>query len=163
MKIVGVDPGGSGALALLEGAELVSVADMPVFSVTRGKSVKLELDVHGLVDLLEGWRPICVWFEKVNGQTGESASAAFNFGRVSGAAEALCKSQGCRYEDVAPHIWKKHMRLTGKGKDDARMMATNRWPKFAASFRRKMDDGRAEAALLADYGRQMLIQEGIFG
>ena len=163
MRIIGVDPGGSGALALLNGPDLEAVADMPVFAVTRGNGIKRELDVYGLVDLLASWNPNVVFFEKVGGQTGESASAAFNFGRITGAAEAVCKTLEVRFEDVAPHVWKKHMRLTGKAKDDARLLATNRWQSHAAAFRRKMDDGRAEAALLADYGRQMLMREGIFG
>jgi hypothetical protein len=32
-----------------------------------------------------------------------------------------------------------------------------------AVFSRKMDDGRAEAALLAEYGRLKLVREGVIG
>jgi hypothetical protein len=54
------------------------------------------------------------------------------------------------------------MGLIGTAKDQSRAKATNRWPGFAKQFSRKMDDGRAEAALLAEYGRQKLHQEGVF-
>jgi hypothetical protein len=163
MRILGVDPGGTGALALVHGTELLFVADMPVFRVTRGKSAKAELDVLGFCDIIEAWAPGVVFFEQVGGMTGESASAAFNFGRIAGAAEALCKAHGGRFEFVAPHVWKKAMRLTGTSKDDARAMATNRWPGRYKDFALKKHDGRAEAALLAEYGRQVLVQEGVFG
>jgi hypothetical protein len=35
-------------------------------------------------------------------------------------------------------------------------MAMGMWPAFAGSFKRVKDDGRAEAALLAEYGRQQI-------
>lgn len=163
MRVLGVDPGGTGALALLTGNGMdVMVADMPTFRVTRGKSAKLELDVHGLSDLLEQWAPDHCFFEKVGGMTGESASSSFNFGRIAGAAEALCKAHGARFVFVAPHVWKKAMGLVKAQKDDSRAKATDLWPGAAKEFRRVKDDGRAEAALLAEYGRRQLMREGIF-
>lgn len=163
MRIIGVDPGGTGALALLDGPDLISVEDMPVFIVKRGRSNKPELNVPALRELIDLWRPEVVWFERVGGMDGQSASAAFNFGRLAGAAEALARASDARFEMESPHIWKKEMKLTGKNKDDARAMATARWPKHAAAFRLKKHDGRAEAALLAEYGRRVLHREGIFG
>lgn len=163
MRILGVDPGGTGALALLtDNGRSVLVTDMPVFLVTRGKSAKPELDVHGLSDLLQHWAPDACFFEKVGGMTGEAPSSAFNFGRITGAAEALCKVQGARFVPVSPHVWKKDMGLIKAQKDDSRAKATNLWPASAKDFRRKKDDGRAEAALLAEYGRRQLLNEGIF-
>lgn len=163
MRILGVDPGGTGALALLDGPGLVYVEDMPVFIVKRGKGNKPELNVPALVELLKAWRPEVVWFERVGGMDGQSASAAFNFGRVAGAAEGVARATGARFEMESPHLWKKEMRLTGKSKDDARAMATARWPAHAGDFRLKKHDGRAEAALIAEYGRRQLHKEGIFG
>ena len=160
MRILGVDPGGSGALALLEGSE-IRVADMPVFKVRRGKSDKPELDVHGLSAILDDWRPEACFFERVFGMTDQSAPAAFNFGRIAGAAEAIVKTAGARFEFVAPHVWKKALKI--RGKDDARAIATNLWPSAAGEFRRKMDQDRAEAALIAEYGRMQLIKNGVFG
>ncbi len=163
MRILGVDPGGTGALALVEGSSLLQVADMPTFQVKRGTGFKPEIDVHALIGLLRDWAPDCCWFERVGGMDGQSASAAFNFGRLAGMCEALVKASGARFEFVSPHIWKSGMKLINQAKDDARLMATNRWPAWAQTFARKKDDGRAEAALLAEYGRQMLVKEGVFG
>ncbi len=93
---------------------------------------------------------------------GDSPMSAYNFGRAAGAAEAAAKIAGARFEFVMPHVWKKAMGLIGTAKDQSRAKATNRWPAFAKSFSRKMDDGRAEAALLAEYGRLKLVKEGVF-
>lgn len=163
MRILGIDPGGTGAIAMIAGPDLLFVEDMPVFIVKRGRGNKPELNIPEFQALMSAWRPEVIWFERVGGMDGQSASAAFNFGRVTGAAEALARASGARFEQESPHIWKKQLKLTGKNKDDARAMATARWPQHAASFRLKKHDGRAEAALLAEYGRRMLHKEGIFG
>ncbi len=167
MRILGVDPGGSGALAILrprgagESHDQLVVADMPTFSVQRGKTAKLEVDVSGLVELMRAWQPDVCYFEQVGGIPGQSASAAFNFGRAAGAAEAVVKASGARFQFVPPATWKRAMGLNKLGKDEARAMATRLWPANAGDFRRVKDDGRAEAALLAEYGRRLEIQ-GIF-
>jgi crossover junction endodeoxyribonuclease RuvC len=127
---------------------------MPVFLVKRGKSAKAEVDVMSIVDLLRSWQPDVCYFEQVGGIPGQSASAAFNFGRAAGACEAIVKASGARFVFVPPARWKKAMQVTGD-KDEARAKATNLFPYAAASFRRKMDDGRAEAVLLALYGHRI--------
>jgi hypothetical protein len=47
------------------------------------------------------------------------------------------------------------MGLLGAGKDASRSLAANTFSAYAALFRRAKDDGRAEAALLAEYGRRL--------
>ncbi len=164
MIVLGVDPGMSGALAWLNGSgALLRVEDMPVFEVLRNGKPRRELNVHGLALLLSDLKADVCFYEQVSGMEGDSPSSAFSFGRIAGAAEAVVKLAGARFEHVAPHVWKRAMGLIGTAKDQSRAKATNRWPDHAKTFSRKMDDGRPEAALLAEYGRQMLHKEGIFG
>ena len=148
-------------MARLQGPKLIAVADMPVFQVRRGTGYKPEIDVHTLIALIKEWAPDCCWFERVGGMDGQSASAAFNFGRLAGMCEALVKASGARFDFVSPHIWKRGMGLVAAEKDDSRVKAINRWPAMADQFARKKDDGRAEAALIAEYGRLELLKEGI--
>ena len=163
MRVLGVDPGGAGALALLSenGMEL-RVADMPVFQRRRGKGTRTELDVQGLIRLLEGMEFDACYFERVQGMPGDGESSAFNFGRIAGAAEAIVKARGGRFIFVTPPVWKKSMKLIGKLKDDSRAMATDLWPVNAMDFARKKDDGRADAALIAEHGRRELAAQGVF-
>lgn len=158
MRILGVDPGAGGALALLDGP-LLRIADMPTFVVSRGKAAKAEVDVRALFDLLAGWGPDVCYFEQVSGIPGQAAGAAFNFGRAAGLAEAAAKSTPARFVFVPPATWKRKLGLLGGGKpeakDAARALATNLFPASAAEFRRKKDADRAEAALIAEYGRRL--------
>lgn len=149
MRIVGVDPGCYGALALIVGA-YVLVHDAPILKVRRGKSDKAEIDGYALANILRGARPDVVVVEQVGGITGQSASAAFNFGRAAGAPEYVAKALGYRVEMVAPITWKKALKVN-PGKDGSRHMAMRLWPRDAALFARKKDDGRAEAALIAHW------------
>lgn len=153
MRIVGVDPGAHGALALLTDTVLAGVYDMPKLLVRRGKTDKAEVDGYSLATLLKSLAPDVVYIEQVGGLPGQSASAAFNFGRAAGAVEYACKALGYRVEMIAPMTWKRAMRLNG-GKDDSRALAMRQWPAAASEFARKKDNDRAEAALIAEYGRK---------
>ena len=159
MRILGIDPGSSGALALLIDDRLHVVVDMPVLKVRRGKSDKDEVDGYGLAELLKDLAPDIAYVEQVGGLPGQSAPAAFNFGRSAGAVEYALKALGYRVEMIPPATWKKALRLKG-GKDDSRAMAMRRWPSKADHFKRVKDDGRAEASLIAEFGR--LQQKGDF-
>ena len=59
---------------------------------------------------------------------------------------------------MTPGTWKKAMKVAGgrEGKEQCRALALQLFPACAASFARKKDQGRAEAALLALYAGQHL-------
>lgn len=153
MLIVGVDPGCYGALAWLQTGILVRVEDMPILKIRRGKTDKVEVDGYLLSRMLSDHRADLVLIEQVGGLPGQSASAAFNFGRAAGAVEYQAMALGMRVERVAPQVWKKALRLN-QGKDAARALAARMWPGKAGLFARVKDDGRAESALIAEYGRR---------
>lgn len=150
MRVVSVDPGCTGALALLENGALVDVVDMPVLSVRRGKTDKNEVDGWALAELVRKWVPAVGVVEQVGGMTGQSASAAFNFGRAAGAVEYTLVALSVRLVRVAPITWKKRLGIRG-GKDDSRTAALRLWPAMAEKFKRKKDDGRAESALIGHW------------
>lgn len=163
MRVLGIDPGATGALAVVDGLDLVALHDMPFFEVSRGRGKRKEVDVRTLAEILASVSVNAIYMEKVGGMTGDGAAEAFQFGRSAGAAEALAKQLGARFVFVTPPVWKRAMGLIGTAKDDARHMASNLWPAKAAEFARKKDDGRADAALVAEYGRRALADQGVFG
>jgi Holliday junction resolvasome RuvABC endonuclease subunit len=150
MRIIGVDPGCYGALGCLDGSRWHSVIDMPINKIRRGKSDKAEVNGYALAEILRQLSPDVVVLEQVGGMTGQSASAAFNFGRAAGAPEYVAKALGIRVDMVAPITWKKALQVN-PGKDGSRAMAQRLWPAMARHFERKKDDGRAEAALIAHW------------
>lgn len=150
MRILGVDPGCYGALALVEDGRFVAVDDMPILKIRRGKTDKAEVDGHRIRDIIKLYEADVLVVEQVGGMTGQSASAAFNFGRAAGAVEYTGTALGLRVERVAPITWKKALRVN-PGKDGSLFMAKRLWPGAAHLFARKKDDGRAEAALIAHW------------
>ena len=159
MRIVGVDPGALGALALLDGAAL-SVADMPMVKMRRGKTDKAEVHGPELAELLRCWEPDVAFIEVVGGIQGQSASAAFNFGYAAGQVRGVLHMAGVRVEMVPTTVWKRFVGVKlGAGKDPSRVRACQLWPQQSGLFARKKDADRAEAALIAEYGRRTLFAE----
>lgn len=150
MRILGVDPGAYGALALLVDGRLGRVVDMPMLKIRRGKTDKAEVDGYTLASVLRDFAADVACVEQVGGLPGQSASAAFNFGRAAGAPEYALKALGVRVEFVPPATWKKAMGVNS-GKDGSRAAAMKLWPAQSALFARKKDNDRAEAALIAQW------------
>lgn len=142
---IGIDPGASGAIALLDGARLVCVHDIPHHD---GK-----VNPVAVADLLWPWRDeeVEVWIEDVHAMPKQGVSSSFKFGRAHGTVEGVLGALRLPVHYVTPAKWKKHLGLT-KDKAASRRRATELWPLHAATFARVKDDGRAEAALIALYG-----------
>lgn len=159
--ILGVDPGAAGALALLNGDDgrLVEVRDMPVHQVTIGKTKRKRVDLHGLVDIVRSWA-LCygprAFVEEVHSSPMDGPVGAFAFGEAFGAVKTAIAGANIPMVLVRPQEWKTHHRLIGKDKDDSRRLASQLLPAAASNWARKMDDGRAEAALIALYGASTL-------
>ena len=144
MKIVGIDPGLTGAFALLDKGELVEVRDMPVVMV-RGKGRIL---AWGVVDAIVNLNPDHVVIEEVGVMPKQGIASGFNFGYGAGVLEGVTAALARPLTLVRPNVWKRES-ATPTDKGAARQMASRLWPDKADLFARVKDDGRAEAALLA--------------
>ena len=67
--------------------------------------------------------------------------------------EGMLVMAGVPYELVRPAAWKKIMGVSAD-KGEARVMAQKLFPQIAQQFSRVKDDGRAEAALIAEFARR---------
>jgi crossover junction endodeoxyribonuclease RuvC len=155
--IVGIDPGLSGAIAFFEPASgKLHVDDMPTSKSPTGKN---EVDLRELGRLLAPIQgepgPRLGVLEKVSARPSDGVAGAFSFGMGYGALRMAIIGLG--YEDryVTPAAWKKHFKLNAD-KGISRAYASTRFPHHADLFRRVKDDGRAEAALIALYGAEVL-------
>jgi crossover junction endodeoxyribonuclease RuvC len=154
--VLGVDPGLTGALALVEteGPRLVAVLDMPV--IRYGKATII--DGARILDWLDGRGISAIVIEDVhsmpaNGLTGrrQGIASTFAFGRAVGGVEAVLTAIGVPMIHARPQVWKKR---AGLGKDKLASLDLARL-RFGPreEFRRKKDEGRAESCLIALYGR----------
>lgn len=146
--ILGIDPGLSGAAALVNQAgELVDVFDLPI----AGEGKLTRIDGANLSRLLRATRPTAAIIEAVAARPGQGVSSMFRFGMATGVVAGVIGSLEIPIRWVSPASWKRAMRLTAD-KEAARLRALETWPNHARDFARKHDHGRAEAALIAAYG-----------
>lgn len=153
---LGVDPGLKGGIAFLEpGSMRLKIHDMPVGKSSSGKNV---VDLRTLAQILDpgnyDFRAIAV-LERVHAMPKDGVAGAFSFGEGYGGLRMAVIGHG--YEDryVTPQAWKKHFKLSSD-KGVSRSYACTRFPTYAEYFARIKDDGRAEAALIALYGAEVL-------
>ena len=150
---IGVDPGITGAFAVLEAdsKQLLDVMDMPLLS--EGKKQR----IHGyeLAKLLGRWNKgdyqvTMVYLEKVHAMPKQGVTSMFSMGRSFGAVETAISMLAMPITYITPQVWKRRARLIGQDKDVARTRALELYPE--APLTRKRDHNRADAILIARYG-----------
>jgi crossover junction endodeoxyribonuclease RuvC len=156
--ILGIDPGFSGAIATIASdTGLLAVEDMPVTKDPKGRTL---LDLPRLFGMLTP--PIGVQIhavlEHVASRPGQGAPATFRFGQGYGAIQMALAAHKIPVQYTTPAQWKKYFGLS-KDKQASRGLATQRFPTNADNFVRVKDDGRAEAALIALYGKEVLVKK----
>jgi crossover junction endodeoxyribonuclease RuvC len=150
--IVGADPGAKGAFAKLDPIEhTLEIFDMPTFTIKPGAKSKTIMDHVGIGNILADERVIHLYIEEVNARPGEGVVSSFTFGRAFGTILGACGGLQIPVSQVRPAVWKANLKIPAD-KDAARYRASQYFPKCATAWKRKMDDGRAEACLIALYG-----------
>jgi len=103
MNYIGIDPGLSGGLAIIDHNNKVKVCiPMPL---KNG-----EIDVRILAAHIQAAMKEDNTFavlEKVSSRPGQGVCAMFTFGRVVGEIKAVLKMLRCPFEEVMPQKWKK--------------------------------------------------------
>ena len=122
MKVIGIDPGLSGGIAILQEKRVLGLFDMPVMS--EGKKNKRQLNSAQLVNILkeniETKDEIAVVVEQVNAMPGQGVTSMFNFGQTFGAIKGVCAALKLPIFFVRPSKWKKHFELINSSKDSSR-------------------------------------------
>ena len=156
MRILGIDPGVTGALALLDTElSVLAITDMPSTIVKVGKAQRRTLSETWLAETIHQYEPDAAWIERVHALPGQGATSSFSFGLAYGMARGALAAARVPLRLVTPQEWKRHFRL-GPHKNEARLIAARLFPHQSDLFARVKDDGRAEAALLALFGAQSL-------
>lgn len=179
MLVLGVDPGINGAIALLDTAvtrssnglisrvhrSRIEVWDYPKLKVTISRKARERIDLDAtwrlIMDLTLKYDIDLAVLEEPGRRGQQNAGAAVTFGHAAGAIEAFIVAACIPRRYVQPNAWKKATGVPCRGtrkerKDASRLAAKRLFPASSASFARVKDDGRAEAALLAYYGRVLL-------
>lgn len=155
--VVGIDPGFSGAIALLDPTtRQLEVFDMPTLKSTTGKNIT---DVRALAETLNKANiasRVVSMLERVGSHPSDGKDRVWSFGKHVGHLEMAVAGLGFETYEVTPGQWKKHFRLVAD-KAASRALAMARFPNNADQFKRVKDDGRAEAALIALYAYETVV------
>lgn len=139
MKVLGVDPGVSGAYALLSAGGVATVDDLPV--------VGNQINAGEWKRILAQLTPDTAVVEKVHSMPGQGVASTFRFGMACGLIQGVLLGAGVPVIDVTPNVWKKYFGLNNDG-ERSRALACRRFPSLAGLARKK-DHNRAEALLIA--------------
>lgn len=149
--IGGIDPGLTGALAVLDFQNYkLHLWDTPVNEVKVGDKIRKRCDVVGYCDALAAYHLDLCMIEKVQSTPNDGHVGAFTFGKVTGIAIGLIVALDIPLDEVNPAKWKMAMQVPAD-KDAARHRASGLFPQCSALWQRKMDHGRAEAAMISLY------------
>ena len=153
MRIFGIDPGLSGAIAILEDDKVLDVVDIPVMS--EGKKNKKQLNSAHLAQYIENnildVNKTIVVVEQVNAMPGEGVTSMFNFGQTFGAIKGISAALKLPIFFVRPSKWKKHFELLKASKDASRTKTIEMYPSLANKLSRKKDVNKSDAILIARF------------
>lgn len=140
---IGIDPGKTGALAIIDG-ENVSV--YPFDKETYISELKIAAHL-----------PCVCCLEHVGAMPGNGTVAMFNFGYNAGGLDWCLSTLGIPFELVRPQKWKKEFGISDKNQSIAVCKRLFPGVDLRPSGRCKKDsDDMAEALLMAEYARRNL-------
>lgn len=146
MTYIGIDPGKSGAMAII-GEEKISVIPFDE-----------ELYLGCLRTLSKPPCHVKAVVEHVSAMPGQGVTSMFNFGRSFGWTLGVLDVCEIPYELVRPQKWKKEYSVTGD-KNSSIAVCRRLFPEVSllpTSRCKKDNDGMAEALLMAEYARRRL-------
>ncbi|XP_068663875.1 Holliday junction resolvase MOC1, chloroplastic [Aristolochia californica] len=164
--VLGIDPDVSGALAVLkeDGSDLsAQVFDTPSLNVCIGKRVRKRLDARSIVQLLcnvgvpVGTR---AYIEQSNPFPKDGRQGWWSGGFGYGLWIGILVASGFSVVPVSSLLWKNQFNLSGSSssKDDSRKAAAVMFPSLSSVLKRKKDHGRAEALLIAAFGKGLKLE-----
>ena len=153
MRIIGVDPGLTGAIAILDGNKVVDIFEMPVMA--EGKKNKRQLNSAQLVSMIrenvKNKEETAVVVEQVNAMPGQGVTSMFNFGQTFGAIKGICAALDLPIFFVRPSKWKKHFELINSSKDSSRTKVIEMYPSLSNQLSKKKDVNKSDAILIARF------------
>lgn len=168
--ILGIDPGLDGAIAVIDSDGILCLLrDIPVQEIgVKGKNKdgspksRRVYDNRGLSNLFKALKQQSIgstgmhaFLERVHAMPEQGISSAFSFGRGYGNLEQALVDHGIAITETEPQRWKKAMLGDmGKNKGNSLYRARQLFPD--AELNLKKHHNRAEALLMAEYGRRIL-------
>ena len=151
MIYIGIDPGKTGAVAILNAyhdTQLIDAYKCPMLGKAYDEKRMATL-LRPLTD-----EPRFAILEKVHSMPKQGAVSGFNFGMGFGIWRGILSALEIPYELITPQKWKKEFSLIGKEKRASTDVAQRLYPKF--HFPTTLaGTGISDAVLMAEYGKRL--------
>lgn len=159
MKILAIDPGSNGAVAVIED----TYSD--VYSLPEGPK-----EIFKLFKTLVGGDDCQIVIEHVHAMKSQGTCSMFSFGKGYGIIQCCIAALDHTPTFISPQRWQRHYptileakanienkNLRRKaGKTESLRLAREMFPDLADKLKRVKDDGRADALLIAKYFKDTL-------
>lgn len=145
--ICGIDPGVTGGIAFLYDDGSCAACDIP--------TIGGEVNGRVIGNLFAQLQPELTVIERAQAMPGQGVVSTFKFAQAYGTLRGVLEGLGLSYNIVGPRQWKRHFALD-RDKEKSRRLAIDLWG--VEQFSRKKDHGRAEAALIAKYGMDVVFK-----
>lgn len=162
--VLGIDPDMNGAVAVLKpqhSGSPAQVYDAPNVKVFIGKGVRRRLDARSIVSLLRDLGAPAgsiAYIEQSMPFPNDGKQGCWCGGYGYGLWVGTLVASGFSVIPIPSRVWKKHFDLSGGSsqKDESRAVACSLFASLSPQLKRKKDHGRAEALLIAAYGRDLM-------
>ena len=149
MRVIGIDPGVSGAVVLLENNVPIEWMVMP--TVKQGSTTRV--NASALAEFLIENPCEHALVEMVGAMPKQGVTSMFNFGHSCGVLNGVLSALLIPHTMVTPQTWKKRAGLIGTDKDAARSRGLQLWPMWLDLNQTGKGQALADAALIARYGK----------
>jgi hypothetical protein len=165
--VLGVDPGVSGAMALIDCSDirlpvLIDAWDFPTnFEIVRGKKRNRinPVDLALLVDSISSRIDFAV-IEEVHSMPRDGSVSAFTFGFSAGLIRGILSANYIENYGIRPEVWKPGLGLRSDKQES--MKFARRIFGDHYHFSRRRDHGKAEAALIAYFAVRTMESENVW-
>ena len=149
---IGIDPGLSGAVVVLEDdlpTEWYRMPTMKTGAANRVNAAALAAIIRRTIFDDEETR---AYVELVSSMPGQGVASMFSFGHSAGVIQGVLGAYRMPVKMVTPQAWKKRAGLIGKDKEASRTLAIQMWPEWRDLDKKGVGQAFADAAFIALYG-----------
>jgi Holliday junction resolvasome RuvABC endonuclease subunit len=118
MRLVGIDPGFKGGLAIFDDEKVIFCCPMPIVTVKVGKKDRNKIDGITITKLLKEYNVSQIIIEQVHAFPGQGGVGNFSFGQNFGTLLGIFEALGIPYTEISPMKWKKF--IFGKDREEGK-------------------------------------------